>query len=80
MSFEMQMQCNECKATTPAMRMWCDDVPRNLGQWIYEHSHCANQYDDEASGFTRRNENNLLDDGMQDWYFPKSNTTKTWNA
>lgn len=78
MGFEMQLQCNECKANTPSMRMWCDNQPNVLGRWIYEHAHCANEYDDAASGFTRYNENHFLDDGMQDWFLPMSATKIGW--
>lgn len=79
MAFEMQIECNECKSTTPALRMNCIDWPELLGRWIYEHSHCANQYDDESSGFTRHNENHLLNDGMQDWVFPLKGTKISWH-
>jgi hypothetical protein len=78
MGFEIQYECKECGETTPAFKMWRDNAPKHLGQWIYDHAHCVNEYDDEPAVFQRHNENHLLNDGMQDWVFPKSGKRIGW--
>jgi hypothetical protein len=79
MGFEIQYECKECKETTPAFKMWRDNAPKHLGQWIYEHAHCADQWLDEDSLLQRHNEHNLLNDGMQDWVMPKSSIRISWD-
>ncbi len=62
------------------IKMWraVNGSLNNLGRWMYEHAHCAGEWNDDDAGFTRFNELHFINDGMQDWTFPLTNTSCNW--
>jgi len=82
MGYEIQFRCDGCQEVTPSFKMFRTQPPRNLGRWIYEHAHCANQWisskNEEAGKFTRIIDSEIVGTGMQDWHFPVSNLACGW--
>ena len=84
MGYEIQLRCDNCEEVTPSFKMFRVATP-NLGRWIYEHAHCANQYVSSTTNiqeipvtFTRIIESETIGDGMQDWKFPLTDTHCGW--
>lgn len=84
MGYEMALKCDGCGNVAPSIKMWRNLEPLTaqlLGNWVYEHSHCTDQYlfggieepDEYGHRFTRLVEGELVHYN-ENWEFPVSNT------